>query len=68
MTSYIGGDGAGETRPAGAARALPRHDPAVDLEQGGDPACWLNRVCNACGRFIDDPLADACPTCGAARE
>lgn len=34
---------------------------------GGDPACWLNRVCDACGRFVDDPFVDVCPTCGAPR-
>jgi len=39
-----------------------------EAELGGDPACWLNLVCQDCGRFIDDPLAETCPACGAPRE
>jgi predicted RNA-binding Zn-ribbon protein involved in translation (DUF1610 family) len=33
----------------------------------GDPACWLDRVCIECGRFIDDEHVedDKCPHCGA---
>lgn len=37
------------------------------VEFGGDPACWLNRVCDACGRFVENEFADDCPYCGAAR-
>jgi rubrerythrin len=57
-----------ETR--GAARdAEDAHRTAfADQGLGGDPACWLNRVCDACGRFVEDPLADACPACGAPRD
>lgn len=39
-----------------------------DEDRGGDPACWLNRVCENCGRFVDDPQADSCPDCGAPRD
>jgi two-component system sensor histidine kinase MprB len=39
-----------------------------DEDRGGDPACWLNRVCENCGRFVDDPHAQTCPDCGAPRE
>jgi hypothetical protein len=35
------------------------------LDQGGDPACWLDRVCPECGRFREDPSLDRCPNCGA---
>jgi hypothetical protein len=35
-------------------------------EGGGDPACWLDRVCPECGRFRDDPTLDHCPNCGTA--
>ena len=35
---------------------------------GGDPACWLDRVCPDCGRFRDDPELDHCPNCGAPVE
>jgi predicted RNA-binding Zn-ribbon protein involved in translation (DUF1610 family) len=33
----------------------------------GDDACWLDRVCIECGRFIDDDdvRGDRCPHCGA---
>jgi len=34
---------------------------------GGDPVCWLNRVCENCGRFVDDEFAEVCEHCGAAR-
>jgi hypothetical protein len=23
-------------------------------EEGGDAACWLDRVCDACGAFVDE--------------
>lgn len=50
------------TPPGAAAPAAHTAEPL-----GGDPACWLNRVCDACGRFIDDEAALTCPLCGAAR-
>ncbi|MEE2033857.1 hypothetical protein [Rhodococcus chondri] len=34
---------------------------ASDL--GGDPVCWIDRVCPECGLFLDDPGAP-CPRCG----
>lgn len=38
-------------------------------EQGGDPVCWVNRVCPECGRFADDETVDTddprCAECGA---
>jgi ribosomal protein S27AE len=41
-------------------------DPAVAPEDlGGDPVCWLNRVCPECGRFAEGEYLDACPECGA---
>jgi hypothetical protein len=24
-------------------------------ELGGDPACWLDQVCEICGAVVDDP-------------
>lgn len=31
-------------------------------DMGGDPACWLHRVCEACGAFIDhDEDSHVCP-------
>jgi hypothetical protein len=33
----------------------------------GDDACWLDRTCLSCGRFLDlDDVEDSrCPHCGA---
>lgn len=33
-------------------------------EEGGDPACWLHRVCPACGRIADEDPPTPCPGCG----
>lgn len=38
--------------------------PSPPEDQGGDPACWLNRVCPDCGRFAAEPPT-TCPACGA---
>jgi hypothetical protein len=34
-------------------------------EDGGDPACWVRRVCAACGRLADEDPPTHCPACGA---
>ncbi|HVV08954.1 hypothetical protein [Amycolatopsis sp.] len=34
------------------------------MSEGGDPVCWLNRVCPECGRFREDEDATHCPGCG----
>ncbi len=39
-------------------------DRSADDAEGGDPACWLTRVCSACGRLDDGPPPDRCPGCG----
>jgi hypothetical protein len=47
--------------------ADPAHAVAAE-EFGGDPVCWLNRVCQECGRFATDEDLEAaprCPECGA---
>ncbi len=31
-------------------------------EEGGDPACWLDRVCPECGQFQEEGVAHSCPT------
>jgi hypothetical protein len=28
---------------------------------GGDPACWLDRGCEECGRLMEEDLAHHCP-------
>ncbi|WP_179220276.1 hypothetical protein [Rhodococcus sp. NCIMB 12038] len=45
---------------------LPTAEPDDDL--GGDPVCWLDRVCPDCGLFLTDRTASTCPRCGAARD
>jgi hypothetical protein len=34
-------------------------------DEGGDPACWLHRLCPACGRMADEAAPTRCPACGA---
>ncbi|WP_167761118.1 hypothetical protein [Geodermatophilus sp. DF01-2] len=46
----------GDERPAGVPR------PAEP--EGGDPACWVRRVCPACGRLADADPPVRCTTCG----
>jgi rubrerythrin len=38
------------------------------VPEGGDPACWLARVCPACGRLDDEDPPTRCPECGEAIE
>lgn len=35
-------------------------------DEGGDAACWLDRVCPECGAFQES--AGACWRCGAATQ
>ena len=44
---------------------LPPEEPD---EAGGDPACWLRRVCPACGRLADEDPPTRCPACGELLE
>lgn len=40
----------------------------ADIEpepEGGDPACWLNRVCAQCGRLAEEEPPTRCAGCGA---
>ncbi|MFD8591858.1 DUF309 domain-containing protein [Streptomyces sp. NPDC059637] len=36
--------------------------------EGGDPACWLDRVCPECGRVREEPPGRACGNCGVLPE
>ena len=42
--------------------------PADEQEAGGETACDLHRVCDACGALEDGPPALVCGRCGAARD
>jgi hypothetical protein len=33
-------------------------------EEGGDPVCWAERVCPACGRLADENPPTRCAACG----
>ncbi len=40
-------------------------------DAGGDPACWADRVCPACGMLDERTTAgrdDTCPHCGDRQE
>jgi uncharacterized protein YeaO (DUF488 family) len=53
----------GDARQAkGAGRAGQAEEPDVP----GDPACWLPRVCPACGAIADASPPTTCPQCGGA--
>jgi uncharacterized protein YeaO (DUF488 family) len=49
---------AGRVAPAG--QQVPREE-----ERGGDPACWLRRVCSRCGSIADADPPTTCPQCHA---
>ncbi|MGH3342673.1 MAG: hypothetical protein ACRDPK_07275 [Carbonactinosporaceae bacterium] len=34
-------------------------------DEGGDPACWLHRVCPECGALADTDPPTRCHRCGA---
>jgi len=36
--------------------------------EGGDPACWLQNVCPACGLLVEGRLPERCPRCGTPLE
>jgi hypothetical protein len=40
-----------------------RHTEEPD-DTGGDPACWVARVCPACGRLADEDPPTRCQACG----
>ncbi|HUA28210.1 MAG TPA: hypothetical protein VMC03_04950, partial [Streptosporangiaceae bacterium] len=54
---------AGQLRPPAGNRDLPA--PAED-DAPGDPACWLRRVCAACGNLAPVDPPTVCPECGTA--
>lgn len=43
-------------------------DRAPAEPEGGDAACWLDRVCAACGAIQDTVPFDRCQRCGADAE
>jgi hypothetical protein len=49
--------------PAGGPVEPARVRPAP-VDEGGDPVCYLHRVCPACGRLADEDPPTRCPSCG----
>jgi len=43
--------------------AAPSLDAAEPLDQGGDAACWLGRVCDNCGALIEGSRGVPCWRC-----
>ncbi|MEV5769684.1 hypothetical protein AB0L49_00210 [Streptomyces antimycoticus] len=43
-------------------------DPAPAEPEGGESACWLDRVCADCGAIQDTARFARCARCGAPRE
>lgn len=38
------------------------------MDEGGESACWLDRVCPECGRLRERPGPGSCENCGAAAD
>lgn len=46
--------------------ATDEERPRVERErEGGEPVCWLDRVCPDCGRLADVAPPTVCARCGA---
>lgn len=61
--SWASGAGGVTIRPA------PTYPGPVDAgrdDEGGDPACWLSRVCPECGLFAVSDPPTTCERCGEA--
>jgi rubrerythrin len=54
-------------RDAWAFMRFSTTEPQADGEEaedlGGDPACWVNRVCPECGLLVEQRNLAACPRC-----
>ncbi|SDT82544.1 hypothetical protein SAMN05216371_7333 [Streptomyces sp. TLI_053] len=38
------------------------------MDEGGEPACWLDRVCEDCGRVRERPGPGPCEYCAAGTD
>ncbi|WP_413105061.1 hypothetical protein [Streptomyces sp. Inha503] len=63
------GPEAADREAADRGRVDPETAGPVPAEPGGgDPACWLERVCADCGAIQDTAHFARCARCGAPRE
>jgi uncharacterized protein YeaO (DUF488 family) len=46
-----------------AARADSGAEAGLETDEGGDPPCWLARVCPDCGAIADTDPPTVCPRC-----
>ena len=51
-------------KPTGTPFDRPSNVRPVIRDEGGDPVCWLEKVCPTCGLFIGDTPPTTCPRCG----
>ena len=51
---------------SGGAAPGVDHTVHQGVDQGGDPVCWLSRVCPECGLFAVREPPTTCQRCGAA--
>ena len=43
-------------------------EPARTEPEGGDPACWADQVCPACGRLTERTTEGQCAACKEAED
>jgi uncharacterized paraquat-inducible protein A len=51
---------------ANVADVTEYEDEPEELEEGGEPACWLHRLCPECDAVQDEARPARCWRCGAA--
>ena len=65
MSTAPAGPSAPTAPSAPAWSATPAVRAAEQDERGGDPACWLPRVCWQCGTMAESDPPTRCPACQA---
>jgi hypothetical protein len=49
----------------GVRSRLEHNKGMSEMTEGGDPVCWLSRVCDECGAMRERPAPAPCDRCGA---
>lgn len=57
-------DGSGTHDDGHDADGHPGRRPRGEFSEGGDPVCWLDRVCEECGAMREDTASAVCARCG----
>lgn len=58
----------GTAEPGGGSQEEQESHRVPAEPEGGEPACWLDRVCAECGAMQDTIPFDRCARCGAVAE